>query len=175
MNALKPFSPFKSSISLRGSFAARPGRLRLRFELFDPRGEIVGGPRDSARSATEVTRAEELWKATCIEAFWAEIGSPSYWELNLAPSGKQWNLYRLERYRVPQPPAPSKDFSLERFTIKTGVFECELRAQRTFGALEASLCAVIHTASGPHYFSTKHAGEKADFHLRRNFSLKAPS
>ncbi len=172
MRSLKPFVPFESSIALSGSVSREEGLLRIRFALLDPKSEVLGGLLDGSRPGAEVFRADLLWQATCFEVFWGEAGSAAYWELNIAPSGQQWNLYRFDEYRIPKPPARSEDFVLERISVKAGLLDCELSARRSLGALEASLCAVIRTASGPHFFSITHGGDKADFHLRKSFSVK---
>jgi len=43
-------------------------------------------------------RADELWRSTCLEAFFA-TGEGGYYELNVAPS-HQWAAYRFRSYRA---------------------------------------------------------------------------
>lgn len=171
MEKLSAFTPHGGHFSLQASVQASGARLHFRYELRDPEGEVVGGPRAGVYS--KVPRADGLWQRTCFEAFFAEAGGgKGYWELNVAPDGSGWNLYRFEDYRFPQPPTPSEDFSLEKLTVNNGVLDCWLIARRATGPLEASLCAVVKTAAETHYLATAHAGGKADFHLRPSFCIK---
>lgn len=43
-------------------------------------------------------RRDDLWKESCFEFFFAEVGSEAYWEVNLSPSG-HWNVYHFDSYR----------------------------------------------------------------------------
>ena len=60
----------------------------------------VGAPasRFVIPEAEEPSRTDELWKATCFEAFLRETGSDAYQEWNFAPSG-QWAAYDFTGYR----------------------------------------------------------------------------
>ncbi len=170
MRILIPFSSIPGNeISLVGNISRKEDTLQILFELRDPRKEVIGGLQVRDLQGSQVEREDGLWKSTCFEAFWGEVGSPAYWELNLSPSGDKWNLYRFSDYRVPQPPARSEDFELKRVHVREGIIVCELQGVRSFGKFEASLCAVVCTESGPNYFSVSHAGTKADFHLRKSF------
>jgi hypothetical protein len=133
----------------------------------------VGGPASPAAGAGAPARADELWRSTCFEAFWGEVGSKSYWELNLSPAGDRWNLYRFEDYRVPQPPEASDDFTLETLSIREGVLEATLAARESIGGVEAALCAVVVTGEGPRFYALAHPGDKPDFHLRAGFGVRA--
>ena len=143
---------------------------RLRFLLMDPEGLVI----DSLKAGRWDSwgRADELWKTTCFEAFWSLPGSRRYWELNLSPARRQWNLYAFESYREPQPPSRSKDFDLSDIVVTDNSLECRLCPRIEISALEASLTAIIRTANQTHFFAAKHAGPKADFHRRESFVLK---
>jgi len=43
-------------------------------------------------------RANNLWKSTCCELFFAHDGEKRYREINISPSA-QWNIYQLKEYR----------------------------------------------------------------------------
>lgn len=173
MEKLQTFSPLTEQISLRGELKWDSGQLQLRFEVDDPTWALKDGLRAKAWRSVELQRADGLWKTTCFEAFWREEGSESYWELNLSGTG-QWNLYRFDAYRSPQPPRQSDDFTILELKTTPNGLDCRLRANVMLKGLEASLCAVLSTGSGTHYASLKHAGAKPDFHLADSFCLKVP-
>lgn len=164
MLTLRPFTPL--SLEVRAAIQFDPGVVRLHFEL----GGDLAKVRDSLvpGSWSTLTRADELWRTTCFEAFWGRPGEPGYWELNVAPSGGRWNLYGFDDYRLPQPPRASRDFDMLAIETTGTTLDCRLRAE-VDGPFEASLCAVVRTDAGPTYFATHHAGAKADFHDRRSF------
>lgn len=172
MEKLQPFAPTTEQISLSGELKWESGQLRLRFLVNDPAWALQDGLQARNWSAQELKRCDGLWKTTCFEAFWREEGAQAYWELNLSGQGK-WNLYRFSGYRQPQPPCESDDFKILELKTTPDRLDCLLRPNGKERRLEASLCAVARTASGVHYFSTKHAGEKPDFHLAESFCLKA--
>jgi hypothetical protein len=60
----------------------------------------VGAPaqRFVIPEAVEPARRDELWKATCFEAFLRIPGADAYREWNFAPSG-QWAAYDFSEYR----------------------------------------------------------------------------
>jgi hypothetical protein len=170
---LLPFTLQPFAFSVGGSIQLTGGRLHLRYELLDPRREVMGGLEAGTHEGSSVSRADGLWQSTCLEAFWGIEKSAAYWELNLAPSGRSWNLYRFDGYRVPQPPGASEDFALEKITIRGAQLDCTLIPKISLTRIEASLCAVVKTATATHYLASAHAGTKADFHLRSSFCLKA--
>ncbi len=171
MEILRPFAPMTETISLKGELALNSGQLRLQFMLDDPAWALQDAPKARVWPSHELERANGLWKTTCFEAFFGEEGSESYWELNLSGSGK-WNLYRFNAYRSPQPPTPSNDFTILELRTNPGGLHCLLRPNVKLERLEASLCAVLRTVSGTNYLALRHAGAKADFHLRNSFCLK---
>lgn len=170
MQNLVPFTPISQPISVRGELARNGGELHLRFELSDPQREVL----DSlvAGSAARPVRADLLWQTTCFEAFIGAPGEGPYWEFNFSGDGSRWNCYRFDSYRKPAPPVASKDFECLGVKVSEKTIECRLAPKVPISALEASLCAVIRTAAGPSYFSIKHAGAKADFHLRDSFVVR---
>lgn len=164
MFTLRPFTPL--AVDVRANIKFEPGEVRLRFEVGGDlalvRDPLVEG------SWSHPKRADELWRTTCFEAFWGRPGEPGYWELNVAPSGGRWNLYRFDEYRTPQPPRASGDFDMTTLRTTDTTLDVRLRAY-VEGPFEASLCAVVRTEAGPTYFAALHAGDKADFHDRRGF------
>jgi hypothetical protein len=116
-------------------------------------------------------RGDELWKTTCLEAFWGVPDQTAYWELNLSPSQQLWNLYHFEDYRKPQPPQRSEDFELKDISATLEKLTCVLIPKVTLPKVEASLSAIVRGSQNTHYFALKHAGTKADFHLRASFTF----
>ena len=172
MEKLLPFSPHGGQFALSASLSVAGGLWHLKYELRDPSLEILGAPVTGSYEGKDVVRTGELWRETCFEAFWAQEKGGPYWELNLSPSGRKWGLYRFDGYRVPFPPVPSEDFLLERINIRDGFLDCVLTPQIALKNVEASLCAVLKTASDTHYLAVAHAGAKPDFHLRGSFCLR---
>jgi hypothetical protein len=173
MDKLVPFAPHAGSFAVLGFFSFAKGRLHLKFEVRDPAMEIVGGLVNGVHVGAACARADELWKATCLEAFFGEPGKPGYYEVNFAPDGSRWNLYKFSDYRLPQPPARSEDFALDRVTVRDGTLDAVLHTTLPLGPLEASVCAVIKRASDTQYYAFSHAGGKPDFHLRASFCAGA--
>src|SRR4051812_47799940 len=100
MFPLKPFS--QTDVTLKGAIRWTPGNVTVEFALGDPNGEVQDSL--SAGSWKTWPRADELWKTTCFEAFWAVPGQRGYWEVNFSPSKRAWNVYFFDDYRDPQPP-----------------------------------------------------------------------
>src|SRR5215831_6139641 len=69
-----------------------PHNLWLRFRV---RGDIS---RLLLPKPKACARADDLWRHTCMEAFFRAPGSNSYCELNFSPS-TQWAAYAFEDYR----------------------------------------------------------------------------
>jgi hypothetical protein len=169
MEMLLPFGELKDNIEVHAEITPRGKRLDFRFELRDPGGLALDSLRPGL--ASPPARADQLWKTTCFEAFWALPGERGYWELNISPSGKGWNCYRFEDYRSPASPAACLGYELTSLRATATSLEGSLSANQELRAIEASLCAIVRTAKGTRYFSTAHAGARPDFHLRESFII----
>jgi hypothetical protein len=169
MKPLKPFSPV-SDFQVEGDLKIEGSKWIFSFHLRDSQSVLREGPVDG--EWTNWPRADELWKTTCFEAFFGVAGDSKYWELNLSPSKKSWNLYKFEDYRSPQPPTPSKDFELIKVLATSSTLEAEFNSKLNWKSVEASLAVVVRTETATHYFALAHAGPKPDFHLRKSFILK---
>jgi hypothetical protein len=169
MTLLTPFS--SASMRLYGEVSVRGMEMHLRFKLDDPQKSVLDSFVPGKWRGEEVRRSDGLWKTTCLEAFWGVPGQPGYWELNFAASSPQWNLYRFNEYREPQPPAPSSDYELLELSVGEDSLACSLRGQQAYPTLEANLCAVLRTREALHYFAAAHAATKPDFHDRKSFRL----
>lgn len=101
----------------------RSGALELRYRV---RGDV--GRIRLPVVQRPATRADELWRHTCFEAFVKPRGSESYLELNFSPS-HAWAAYSFEGYRRGMHPA--------REIIETPTITC--RADRDSLTLSAAL------------------------------------
>jgi hypothetical protein len=169
LEQLKPFSPISNQISVSAAIGATGNHLTLQFQLSDPQKLVLDSLRPGAWASWE--RADELWKTTCLEAFFALPNGKAYLELNLSPAQMKWNLYFFDDYRLPQPPRRSEDFSVYSIQATTNSLTCQLASKNKIPKLLVSLCAVIRTETGPQYHALAHAADKPDFHDRRSFIL----
>jgi hypothetical protein len=126
------------------------------------------------------TRADELWRHTCFEAFVRPPLGAAYCELNFAPS-TQWAAYRFTGYREGM--SELGEVSAPRIEARTTEQGFELRAALELSAMPADapwrlgLSAVIEEKGGrTSYWALAHPPGKADFHHPDCFAaeLQAP-
>lgn len=148
----------------------RPTSLALRYRL---EGDIT---RLAVPGWVRRSRADELWKTTCFEAFVRHGQGDAYHEFNLSPSG-QWAAYGFNGYR-------------QGMTIHPGVEPRDLDRQADSGRLDITatldldrlglapdaawrlgLSAVIEETNGrKSYWALAHAPGKPDFHHPDSFA-----
>jgi hypothetical protein len=123
------------------------------------------------------SRADELWRTTCFEAFVAAPEGDAYLEINLSPSGR-WALYAFDSYRqgMGSPPAAAPGIEATR---SPGRFELaadiDLAGLAPAGPWRVALTAVIERADGAKsYWSLAHPQGKPDFHDIAGFVLSLP-
>jgi hypothetical protein len=171
--SLLPFhAPAPPRIAVTAAILRRENVLSLNYILT---GNIEG-IRFSSRSA-QPGRKDELWKATCFECFLAIKDQPTYWEINLSPSG-DWNVYRMDAYRRV---GFREEGAVRHIEVTIAVEAGSFRLRATIDlaplfrwdeALEASLAAVLLDNDGSEtYWALKHAAPQADFHMRETFIL----
>lgn len=170
METLKPFSPLSLPLAVKAEILPVAGGLSFRFELDDPDQLVLDSLEPGSYFADQVAREHLLWKTTCFEAFWGHPGEKSYWELNVAGSGKKWNCYHFTDFRAPFPPESCHDFEMDRVEVTKNSLHCVLRGN--VKNIEASLCVILRTSGGTYYFSQTHEDKQPNFHLRKSFSLK---
>ncbi|MFH1021614.1 MAG: DOMON-like domain-containing protein, partial [Pseudomonadota bacterium] len=157
--------------TIHGSIERTPEAVVLSFLL-------QGNLRDLLLpAATEQTRCDNLWQATCLEMFWAEEGRKNYWELNLAPSGA-WNIYAFTDYRT----GMRREERIAGPLIKTGRTPetFSLTSELKIGNLHApqarfqiGVSAVLkHQDSRLSYWALAHPEDKPDFHAPQAFLLR---
>ena len=147
----------------------RPTSLSLGFRLEGDMSSIVvpGWVRRS--------RADELWKTTCFEAF-VEDGRGGYHEFNLSPSG-QWAAYGFSGYREGMAAHPGVE--LRALDRQASAGRLELAATLDLDRLglapdrvwRLGLSAVIEETSGrKSYWALAHPPGKPDFHHPDSFA-----
>ncbi len=139
--------------------------LSLEYVLAGP-VERVWQPEAAAR-----VRTDELWRATCFEAF-VRTEADGYVEYNLSPSGA-WAAYRFDGYRQGMRP-----FDMAAPFIVTrrapGLFVLTADLALPTGATGATgLTAVIQRMDGTvGYWALRHSSDKPDFHHPDTFALE---
>ncbi len=172
MEILNPFLETKVPIKVAAEISVHGSRIDFHFEILDPNRLVLEGLVPGLSGPQEIMRADNLWKTTCLEAFWAVPGEQKYWELNISPGGKKWNCYRFENYRQPVLPVVCYDYEIQNISVAAGTLECSVLGKSVLPGIEASLCVIVRTANGTHFFSTAHAGSKPDFHNRGSFTVR---
>lgn len=121
---------------------------------------------------TAPTRADDLWRTTCFEAFLRAPESDAYLELNFAPSG-QWAAYRFSGYRAGM--SQALDVVRPVIETRTNKDRFELSARVDLGGVmpaDLALSAVIEEISGvKSYWALAHSEGKPDFHHSAGFVL----
>ena len=113
----------------------------------------------------EPGRRDELWKATCFEAFVQAEGDEAYREYNFAPSG-DWAAYDFTGRRdgraeaeLANPPYVRSEDNLTWWSLGA-TFALEAGRRWALG-----LSAVIEEQDGTKsYWALAHGGEQPDFH-----------
>ena len=153
---------------------ARPHACRLMFAYI-----LAGRISDLALPPTAAaTRADELWRRTCFEAFVAVSPGAGYYEFNFAPS-TQWAAYRFSGYRTGMRVATEIEAPeiLVESSSKRYVLQASLELDRALlspaSTLRLGLSAVIEETSGHRsYWALAHPPGNADFHHSDCFVLE---
>ena len=117
-----------------------------------------------------VARADELWKATCFEAFFKVDGAGDYVELNLSPSGG-WAAYHFDAYREGMKPLDLAFKPWGRLVVGRDrlMFRAAWAPRRP--RLRMALSAVIEERSGAKsYWALAHPPGRPDFHADAGFA-----
>ena len=147
---------------------APTGVLGLRYVV---QGRIAGialpPPAPSAR-------ADELWRHTCFEAFFADEEGEAYSELNVSPS-TLWAAYRFSGYRAGMLKAPLPP---PRIELDAREDRLELRVALTLrvgGRRRLGLSVVIEETDGRlSYWAVAHPPGAPDFHHPDCFQVDLP-
>jgi hypothetical protein len=154
----------------------RPGHLVVRYSVT---GKISALRLPQAAAST---RADELWKHTCFEAFVRASSNNSYYEFNLAPS-TQWAAYGFSEYRSGMHIA--KEVKAPFIEVQSSEERCTLQASLELERLpdlpkdtvwRLGLAAVIEEKYGTiSYWALTHPPGKPDFHQYDCFALELPA
>jgi hypothetical protein len=128
--------------------------------------------------AAAPTRANELWRHTCFEAFVMDAAGEAYYEFNFAPSTR-WAVYRFERYRSGmqavteiEPPQIGGQSTQDRHTLRATLSLPDPQAGRS---LRLGLAAVIEEKNGnTSFWALAHSPGRPDFHHADGFALELP-
>lgn len=174
MNTLiaSALTPNTSKFSLRAGFKRlSPLEIELEFNFKGP-SMLVLWPSIKTLAPT-TARVDELWKTTCLEAFFSAGNSKNdpYFEINCAPSG-QWNAYSFTGLR--QNMKVAEDI-LVRLTEKSILPD---QASFTFVVQSTSplptdfcgLTAVLETADHEKsYWALNHPEAQPNFHAKEGW------
>ncbi len=136
--------------------------------------------------AAAASRADELWRHTCFEAFLRASPGDGYYEFNFAPSA-QWAAYRFSGYRSGMRVAT--EIGAPKIETATGparhILQSSLELDRVVAssangagdgkdaAWRLGLSAVIEETGGRRsYWALAHPPGKADFHHADCFALE---
>ena len=138
------------------------GRWHFRYLVEGADDLILPDPADRSR-------ADNLWKTTCFEAF-VGLGGEAYLEFNFSPSG-QWAAYRFDRHRKGmREEAAEIEVWLEGGENWIAV-EAAVKSSPLRPGLALGLAAVIEEKSGTRsYWALAHPGGAPDFHDRTCFT-----
>ena len=159
--------PAITSIQVTANFTTT-GALTLTYTL------TANLPQLLIPETTTPSRANDLWRHTCFEAFLQGDDAPAYREFNFSPSG-QWQAYTFTDYRQGGLLEPAPVPTLERTdTANQITLTCILTAEvlPQGKQLQLGLTAVMEAADGSlSYWSLRHPPGKPDFHHTHGFTL----
>jgi hypothetical protein len=182
---LIPFSPTpettQAGLELSGESRLEAGSLLLIFNLKVSDAQFLMRLVPSAETLNPL-RQDELWKATCFEAFISKPNTDGYFEFNGSANGA-WNLYEFDSYRTgmrevslgaSRPPElvirelHEKEWRLG-YRIPLAVLQVGEQGRVGEGIGSLSMTAVLKSGEHTTYWAFKHPGAKPDFHLRESF------
>jgi hypothetical protein len=150
-----------------GAARPEPGLLALRYTF----AGNIAGVKFPPKAGPE--RADNLWAATCCEAFVKTASGEAYYEFNLSPS-TQWAAYHFDGYREGMalaeiaPPKIIAGANPTHFDLET-----LLHLPPTSAPWRLGLSVVIEEISGAKsYWAIKHPNGKPDFHHGDGFQIE---
>lgn len=166
MKTLSPFSSTTQTQSVHLKAAAHllsAQQVLLEFELHGDLQNILWPAPNFVES-----REDNLWKHTCLEAFFGQGNQPEdpYLEINCAPNGN-WNAYSFGSYRETMTTSNTTKVRLLHRDSDGDLlrFQIEVSSEAPLSFTHVGLTAVIEFANGEiSYWALSHQGPKADFH-----------
>ncbi|WP_339871993.1 DOMON-like domain-containing protein [uncultured Brevundimonas sp.] len=123
------------------------------------------------------SRADDLWRHTCFEAFIRAGSGPGYHEVNLSPSG-EWAIYGFDAYREGRtsPDGVESQAMIRASDDDQFAMTAILRLDGLDPAAPwlIGLSAVIEDIDGLSYWALSHPSAKPDFHHPDSFTLTLP-
>lgn len=170
MHTLVPFYKEKNQFELKSAFIMHDQNLQLIFK-WEPKHTGIDMALNTHGKIGK--RTHELWQKTCFEAFVQIDNSDLYYEINLSSLG-EWNVYRFNGCRQPQPPQEWDGAELLEFKFEPGHLMATIRFPiESNHKLRVGLTAVIDYIDGrKNYFSLKHESSKPDFHDFKTFLIE---
>jgi hypothetical protein len=166
-----PRSPQPRGLVIEADVARpRPHDLRLTY--------VLTGATKSLRLPPPAapSRADELWRQTCFEAFVGPWAGSAYYELNFAPSG-QWAAYSFKGYRSGM--SIASEIAAPRIKARLSDVGLELQVSLQLdhapilpadGPWRVALSAVIEQRDGhKSCWALAHPPGKPDFHHADGF------
>jgi hypothetical protein len=140
------------------------GGLGLTYLVTGDIGALVLPPRAPAR------RTDELWRATCFEAFVRPEPGEAYFEFNFAPS-TQWAAYRFTGYRAGMAPL---DLAPLEIDVRATATSLELHVAIPAAApARLAVSAIIEETGGrKSYWALAHPPGRPDFHHADGFAYE---
>lgn len=171
MKKLIPFTPTPATEEFQihaKFFAISNLKFEVEFQISGPLQKIAWPPRHIIES-----RADELWKTTCLEAFLSDDASPEspYLEINCSPNG-DWNAYSFQKYRAGMNPSQNTTVRLKdnHMESQTATFRIEIESTTPQNANIVGLTAVIEfTNAEKSYWALQHPGPQPDFHNKKGW------
>ena len=166
---LIPFTAGSSELSIEARLEVQSNGFLLSFEITGQGADqILIQPRNP-----KPVRKNDLWKETCFECFLGVGNSKQYFEFNGSTTG-DWALYAFDDYRNGMKDVPvASEPVMEKLEKELGKISLTWKIPYFTDAIiqSASVTSVIKSSSNAEigYWALKHAGEKADFHLRESF------
>ena len=162
-------------IAIGGDIQRADNQLSLHYAVTGGLESILIPPKTD-----NVTRKDELWKATCFEYFLALPTLPQYWEFNMSPSGN-WNIYVMDAYRQINM-RQEQAFTHLPYTFNKVYNQITLDITvdlnpilKIDSPLEIAIATIIQTTQrNESYWALAHPGAptaQADFHLRKSFTI----
>lgn len=169
MNPLKPYTKTDLTDALIfevEAFKSAPDELLIEYRLKGSLDKI----RFPDLTLVE-SRLDELWKHTCLEAFFAESDDDNspYFEINCSPNG-DWNAYAFSSYRQGMRPSESLRVKLvaREGHDREALFRVRVSGDDLKKAHHLGITAVVEFADGSRsFFALAHPGAQPDFHLRK--------
>jgi len=162
------------------SFSVVPDNTRVEVEI-DRRGSgglalryVVHGAQGlRIPPLAERRRTDDLWQATCLEAF-IRAADGGYYEFNFSPS-TEWAAYRFKSYRKGmREVAEAPETRVNRMGDRLVVLAQIALPDDATGPL--GLSAVLESTSGEKtYWALAHPADKPDFHHSDSFALDVPA